>query len=246
MPTVTPVFTNFISPALLPALAGFKPAVGAESPALACQAQDSVFIRRSESPANPDSFLKMYKDKNAHAAAFTHPQWLDDKIINAAVNEISQLTFDEQDAGYLTNMGCVLPFYSGAEAADFIKKSNVGIAFEKISSKHVHAQYDYDKNLIMLNDIYKNTSEFPVILALAEAILHECGHAKDFDRESSVQEELNNLGMNAVAHRAFLKKYGNDVFNKSDALIIKDGVSVYSKLFFDSDSKKKKLVRRIR
>lgn len=171
--------------------------------------------------------------------------WLKDPTISTALNELASLNFEEKDVRYLNNMGIILPFCSGQEALEFIKSSNVRISFEKTSSEHIHAQYDYSKNLIMLNSMYKNNQDFPVILALAEAILHECGHAKDNDGDSSIQEELGNLGMNAVAHRAFVKKYG-DIFNESNALIIKDGVSVYSTLFFDPDPNKKALVSRIR
>ena len=50
--------------------------------------------------------------------------------------------------------------------------------------------------------------------------------------------------MSAVAHRAYVKKYG-DIFNGSDALIVKDGVSIYANLFFDPDPEKKELIKRI-
>lgn len=171
--------------------------------------------------------------------------WLKDPTISSAINELEQLEFDPNDVKYMNNMGIILPFRSGKEAVDFIKKSNARISFEKTSSEHIHAQYDYEKNLIMINNMYKKTQDFPVILAVAEAILHECGHAKDNDGDSSIQEELGNLGMNAIAHRACVKKYG-DIFKESDALIIKDGVSIYSTLFFDPDPSKKDLVNRIR
>lgn len=199
-----------------------------------------------------DNFsLRDSKWKNATAKKTPQPlfaeqlAWLKDKTISAAINELEQIDITQDDVRYLNNMGLMLPFCSGKEALAFIKNSNARISFEKTSSKNIHAQYDYSKNLIMLNDMYKNTQDFPVILALAEAILHECGHAKDNDGESSIQEELENLGMNAAAHRAFLRKYG-DIFKESDALIIKDGVSVYSTLFFDKDPQKKELVRRLR
>ena len=172
-------------------------------------------------------------------------QWLDDPTLSAAINELAQLEFSQTDIKYLNNIAVILPFKSGKEAFEFIKNSNIRISFEKTSSKHIHAQYDYGKNLIMINDMYKNNQDFPVILAIAEAILHECGHAKDNDGDSSIQEEICNLGMNATAHRAFVKKYG-DIFKESDALIIKDVVSVYSTLYFDPDPDKKELVRRIR
>lgn len=171
--------------------------------------------------------------------------WLKDRTISAALSELDNISFSEKDLMYLKNMGVNPPFKNGAEVIDFIKKSNVRIRFAKTSSKHIHAQYDYEKNTIYINDLYKNSQDFPVILAIAEAILHEAGHAKDNDSDSSVQEELDFLGMNAVAHRAFLKKYG-DIFSESDELIVKDGVIVYSELFFDPDPDKEKLVERMK
>lgn len=196
----------------------------------------------------PISDMKWKRNSSASLSAPVYAQefhWLKDPTISTALNELEGLKFDEKDVKYLNNMGLMLPFRSGHEILEYIKKSNVRISFEKTSSKNIHAQYDYSKNLIMINDMYKNNQDFPVILAVAEAIMHECGHAKDNDGDSSVQEELSNLGMNAAAHRGFVKKYGN-IFKESDALIIKDGVSIYSKLFFDPDPQKKDLVKRIR
>ena len=171
--------------------------------------------------------------------------WLKDRTIAAALSELDNIRFGENDLSYLKNMGVNPPYKSGFEAVEFIKKSNVRIAFAKTSSKHIHAQYDYEKNTIYINDLYKNSQDFPVILAISEAILHEAGHAKDNDGDSSIQEELDFLGMNAIAHRAFLKKYG-DIFNESDELIVKDGVNVYAELFFDPDPDKQKLVERMK
>ena len=51
--------------------------------------------------------------------------------------------------------------------------------------------------------------------------------------------------MNAVAHRAFLKKYGN-IFSDAREPIIRDGVSLYEELFFDPDPDKRRLIERIK
>ena len=171
--------------------------------------------------------------------------WMRDTSIQTALSEINDLVFSPEDMRYVKNMGIELPFHSGKECVDFIEKSNIRISFAKPYEKTIHAQYDFSKNAILINKKYKNTKDFPVILAIGEAILHEAGHAKDKDGKSSVQEELNFLGMNAIAHRAFIKKYG-DLFSDSDAPIIKDGVSVYAKLFFEPDPEKKNLINRIR
>lgn len=171
--------------------------------------------------------------------------WLKDCVLETALSEISGLSFASEDVRYLQNMGVELPFKSGKDCVDFIKKENIRIYFSKPYDVDIHAQYSFDKNAIMINKRYKDTKDFAVMLAIGEAILHEAGHARDKDGQSSIQEELNFLGMNVVAHRAFLKKYP-DIFQDSEEPIIKDGVSVYEKLFFEPDPEKKNLIARIK
>ena len=150
--------------------------------------------------------------------------------IKIALKELAELQFSPHDIMYLKSIGIKTPFKSGKEAVDFIKEENIKITYDKTSEEGVHAQYDFNKNLIVINELYKDTNKLEVILAIAEAILHEAGHAKDKDEYSSIQEELDFLGMNAIAHRAFTRKYG-DIFMEAKEPIIKDGVSIYAKLF---------------
>lgn len=171
--------------------------------------------------------------------------WLGDKTIKAALSELNSLQFAQDDVNYLASFGVNVPYKNGKEAVDFLKKNKVRIRFEKPTDKNVHAQYDFSTNLIIINKDYKNCQDFPVIIAIAEAILHEASHAKDNDGDSSIQEELDSLGMNAVSHRAFLNKYGN-LFKDSEAPIISDGVSIYAKLFFEQDMEKQNLTKRVR
>ncbi|MBQ7450760.1 hypothetical protein IJS77_05020, partial [bacterium] len=117
--------------------------------------------------------------------------------------------------------------------------------FNDTGADGIHAQYSYKENKIMLNKKYKNTSDTADVLALAEAILHESAHAKDNDAAGSIQEELNNLGLGVLAHRFFEKKYPS-VFNYANTLIVKDGVNIYAKIFFDNDPDKKALKERVR
>ena len=170
--------------------------------------------------------------------------WLKDKAIVAAIAELHDLEFSKDDVEYLKNIGVNVPFKTGADAVHFIQKQNIRIIFDQTTESNIHAQYDFGKNIVTINNRYKNTNDFSVVLAISEAILHEAGHAKDNDGESSIQEELEFLGMNAIAHRAYLKKYGN-IFNDSTEPIVKDGVSVYAKLFFEDDIDKKNLINRI-
>lgn len=162
-----------------------------------------------------------------------------------AVNHLQTLEFDKNDVKYIQSLGIVLPFLNGQEAVDFIRNSEIEVKFTKFSSANTHAQYDYEKNCININEIYKNTQNHAEILAISEAILHEGGHAKDKDGANSIQEELDCLAMNALSHRAF-KRTSPNIFENENALIIKDGVCVYADLFFDKDTAKTKLINRLK
>ncbi len=172
-------------------------------------------------------------------------RWVTNPIITSALDELRHVVFDPNDVQYIKNLGLEIPFNSGKEAFDFIKSSNLRIGFGDTGAESIHAQYDFTENKILLNKKYQNTADTADVLALAESILHESGHAKDNDAESSIQEELNNLGMGALAHRFFEKKYPQ-IFNNVNTLIVKDGVNVYAKIFFDDDPEKKALIQRVR
>ena len=53
--------------------------------------------------------------------------WLDDSTLSSAINELAHLEFDPKDVKYLNNIAVILPFKSGKEAFEFIKKSNIRI-----------------------------------------------------------------------------------------------------------------------
>lgn len=169
--------------------------------------------------------------------------WVKDKNILLALNELKQITFDPNEVTYLKQVGVELPFKSGEDAVNFLKESNTRIVFDSMSTD-IHAQYDFSKNFIKINNIYKNTLNTAEILAIAESILHEAGHAKDKDNQSSIQEEINFLGANAIAHRDLQRRYPH-MFKTSNSLIVQDGVSVYEKLFFDPDPNKLALIQRL-
>lgn len=181
---------------------------------------------------------------NAMAAPEAAFPWVKDANIQAAIRALSKITFDPQDAAYVRSIGANMPFNSGAEALDFLRKSNARIVFDKLSSPEVHAQYDFDKNFIRINETYRDTLNTAEILAIAEAILHEAGHAKDGDNASSLQEEIDCLAMNVLAHRYIQRQYPH-MFSNSSSRIVQDGVSIYEKLFFDPDPNKKALVERL-
>lgn len=170
--------------------------------------------------------------------------WLKNMSIEFALNSLKNVTFSQNDVDYINAMGLYLPFLSGEEAIKFMKESNVRIGYIKMDDASIHAQYDYDKNFIGINDRYKDTNDFPVILAISEAIFHEAGHAKDNDGKSSVQEELECLSLNVLAHK-YHKAIYPDIFKDKKENIIADGVELYTQLFFDNDPLKKALIKRV-
>lgn len=170
--------------------------------------------------------------------------WVKNKNLLDATNKLSQIKFDKDDVKHVQSMGVVLPFQSGLDAVNYIKERHIGIRFETLSSPNIHAQYDYDSNSILINDLYKNANNPAMIFAIAESILHEAGHAKDQDGISTVQEEIDCLAMNALAHR-FLCKNNPSVFERENSLIVKDGVRVYADLFFDNNLSKIALINRV-
>lgn len=182
--------------------------------------------------------------------SFLNPQkeklpWIKEDNLLEAVNNLNYLEFDKNDVKHVQSLGVVLPFLSGAEAVKFIKNSHTEIKFAPIPSENIHAQYDYDDNCIKINEIYKDTKNPAEILAISESILHEAGHAKDQDDSSTVQEELDCLALNALSHRAICKNSPN-IFEQADSKIVKDGVCLYSDLFFDLDPQKTALIERVK
>lgn len=170
--------------------------------------------------------------------------WLKNHSIEFALNSLQDVKFKQDDVTYMNSMGLTLPFLSGKEAIDFLKENNVRIGYTKMSDPSIHAQYDFEKNFIGINEKYKNTNDFPVILAISEAILHEAGHAKDNDDFNSIQEELQCLALNVLAHKYHKALYPTIFENKSEN-IIKDGVELYSQLYFDVNPQKDALVKRV-
>lgn len=171
--------------------------------------------------------------------------WIKDENLLKAVNQLNYVKFDKNDVKHVQSLGVVLPFQSGKEAVDYIKNSHIGVKFDKLGSENIHAQYDFDNDCIKINEIYRNTQNPAEILAISEAILHEAGHAKDGDGGSSLQEEMDCLALNAVAHRSIAKNSPNAFLN-SNALIVKDGVCVYGDLFFGSEDSRNALVERLK
>lgn len=168
-------------------------------------------------------------------------------IINKALDELIDVEFDKKDISYMHSMGIRPPFKNGIEALNYLAKNNIQIQYGKFSDKKVHACLSRDddgKKTILINARYKNSKSEPEILATAEAIMHEAGHAKDDDDFNSIQEELDDLSLNVLTHRAFEKKKPR-IFDNCHSFLFSEGVSLYPKLFFDDDPNKTKLKKRV-
>jgi len=176
---------------------------------------------------------------------FLAPPWITDPTILKALGYLNDLEFSKKDIKCVQSQGAILPFSSGKDAVNFIKSANTRIKFGTLPSADINAQYDYENNFIKINDAYKNTKNPSEILAIAEAILHEVGHAKDWDEKSSIQEEIDCLALNALAHKSFNKKFPN-VFNNADSLIMKNGATISADLLLDKDPRKSGLTERLK
>ena len=157
-----------------------------------------------------------------------------DPVLSSAMNELKNMEFAKNDVKYVKKLGAKPPFKNGRQAYNFIKNNNIQVKFMQLPSNDVHAQWDSSNRTIKINETYQNTKSKAVKLAIAEAILHEAGHAKDLDGASSIQEEINCLALNSMAHRTLNEK-DPGIFEANDANILKNGVNLYSSIYFAND-----------
>lgn len=155
--------------------------------------------------------------------------------VKKALEELKEVEYLPNDLIYMHAIGAKPPFNNGLEAYNWLKESGAEILYADFSNKNVHACLNFDTQkgiTILINSNYKDDCTHADILAISEAIFHECGHGKDFDSENSIQEELDCLSLNVLAHRYYERKYPN-VFKNHDSFLFSQGVSLYPKLFFN-------------
>jgi hypothetical protein len=170
---------------------------------------------------------------------------LDRAIIGQALGLLAQIRNLPMDEAYMRHMGINPPFKNGADALNVIQGRNIRVEFGDMGDSPAHAQWVAADNLIMINQRYRGDTSPATLKAISEAIYHEAGHAKDNDDQSSIQEELECLSLNTLAHRyheAIDPAYAQTA---SSSRLISDGVAIYSKLFFDVDPFKQALVNRV-
>ncbi len=166
--------------------------------------------------------------------------------IKHAMNELSKVEFSANDILYMKNLGVNLPFKNGNEAVEYLNSKNIDVMYAKFSNPNVHACLDTTQATpaVLINSNYKDLASFPDILAISEAMFHEAGHAKDEDSDNSIQEEIDCLALNVLAHQHYKKTYP-EIFKDQKSPLYFEGVNLYDSLFFDFDPDKKALKQRV-
>lgn len=171
---------------------------------------------------------------------------LDKAIIRQAIGLLGQIRHLPQDEPYVRQLGVNPVFQNGQQALQVIQNKGIRVEFGDMGDSPAHAQWMADQNLIMINQRYKGDTNPATLFAISEAIYHEAGHAAgNGDDNSSVQEELNCLALNTLAHRYHTAIDPNYAQTVSSNRLLADGVALYPKLFFDADPQKQALVNRI-
>jgi hypothetical protein len=170
----------------------------------------------------------------------------DQRILSQALNLLGQIQFFPADLQYMYHMGLRPPFSNGAQALQLIQTKGVRVEFGDMGDSTAHAQWIQEQNLIMINQKYRGDASKETLYAVSEAICHEAGHAAgNGDNQSSIQEELNCLALNTLAHRFHKATDPAYAMSTSTSPLIANGVALYDRLFFDTDPNKQALVNRV-
>lgn len=181
-----------------------------------------------------------------NASALVQQSPLDRAIIQQALFQLGQIRNLPQDEQYIRQLGVNPGFQNGQQALQVIQGKGIRVEFGDMGDSPAHAQWMSDQNLIMINQRYRGDTSPDTLYAISEAIYHEAGHAAgNGDDESSVQEELNCLALNTLAHRYHTATDPSYARNTSTNRLLSDGVALYPKLFFDPDPQKQALVNRV-
>jgi len=149
---------------------------------------------------------------------------------------LGQIRHLPQDEAHMKALGVDLLFNSGEEALKVILDNGIKIEFGDMGDTKAHAQWLRDEKLIMINQKYKGRLSKDTLYAISEAIYHEAGHAARLgDNRASIQEEINCLALNTLAHRYHAHVDPDYANSQSSSRLITDGVALYAKLFFAED-----------
>lgn len=179
-------------------------------------------------------------------AGQTRQTWQDQAIIAQALQLLGGIRNLPQDETYMRHLGVNPGFQNGQQALQVIRNKGIQVAFGDMGKSPAHAQWLSDQNLIMINQRYRGDTNPATLYAISEAIYHEAGHAAgNGDDQSSVQEELDCLALNTLAHRFHAATDPSYAQSVSNNRLLADGVALYAKLFFDPDPQKRALINRV-
>jgi hypothetical protein len=172
---------------------------------------------------------------------------LDRAIIAEALRRLGTIVNPPYDDAYLRRtLGVIPPFRNGGEALGLLLSRGVRVEFGDMGDSPAHAEWQSDRNRIVLNARYRNDTSPATLYALSEAVYHETGHvAGNGDGQSSIQEELNCLALNTLGYRCHTALDSAYAAAASASPLIANGVALYSRLFFDPDPAKRALIRRV-
>jgi len=169
------------------------------------------------------------------------------QMLTKALERLGQIQNRPEDVATLQKLGITPLFNNGQDALRVIRDKNIQVGFGDMGDSPAHAEWQSDKNRIVINQKYKNDNSPENLYAMSEAIYHEAGHAKgNGDDKSSVQEEINCLALNGLGYRYHAANDPAYAASASKSPLISNGVALYSKLFFeDPDPTRQALVRRV-
>jgi hypothetical protein len=172
---------------------------------------------------------------------------MDRAVVAASLFHLAGIVNRPDDLLCLRSMGVFPPFRSGREALWLIQSRGIAVEFGDMGDSPAHAQWEADKRQITLNARYRGDTSPATLYALSEAIYHEAGHAAgNGDNRSSIQEELNCLGLNALGYRCHVTRDPAYAAVASRSPLIANGVALYSRLFFtDPDPTRNALINRV-
>jgi hypothetical protein len=217
-------------------------------------------------PLPPLNDYLTYSTPNPSGQVSQTPQ--DRATIQRALDLLGNIQNLPDDEAHMRQLGIHVIFHNGQEALNLIHSKGIRVEFGDMGDSPAHAQWIADKKLIMINQRYRGDNSPATQYAISEAIYHEAGHAAKLmqhpitkhvgnlsfispnpddvgDDVSSIQEELNCLALNTLAHRyhtAIDPSYAQTI---SSSPLLSDGVALYAKLFFDPDPRKQALINRV-
>lgn len=166
--------------------------------------------------------------------------------IGQALSLMAQIRHLPQDEVYLRSLGVDLVFRTGAHALNTLLARGVQVRYGDMGDSSAHAEWLANQNAVIINQKYQGDTSPHTLRAISEALYHEAGHvARQGDGQASLQEEINCLALNTLAHRYHMATVPGYAQSCSQSRLITDGVALYEKLFFDPDPEKHALVRRI-